>query len=84
MDTRYEKFFKDALEKFKINSPDELKSDEEKKKFFNYVDNNYKAKNEQISSKANIYIKNEGSKIQKIKKIVNLVVESEIKKMQKK
>ena len=37
----YEKFFNSALKKFKIDSPADLKSDEEKKKFFNYVDKNY-------------------------------------------
>ena len=38
----YEKFFNAAMKKFKINSPADLKSDEEKKKFFDYVDKNYK------------------------------------------
>ena len=33
------------MKKFGISSPDEL-DDEEKKKFFNYVDKNYSAKNE--------------------------------------
>ena len=37
----YEKFFNGALKKFKIDSPADLKSDEEKKKFFNYIDKNY-------------------------------------------
>jgi hypothetical protein len=37
----YEKFFNSALKKFKIDSPADLKSDEEKKKFFNYIDKNY-------------------------------------------
>ena len=42
----YEEFFQAAMKKFGISSPDELKSDEAKKKFFNYVDKNYKAKAE--------------------------------------
>ena len=42
----YEEFFQKAMKKFGISSPDELKSDEAKKKFFNYVDKNYKAKAE--------------------------------------
>ena len=42
----YEDFFQKAMKKFGINSPSDLKSDEEKKKFFNYVDANYKAKKE--------------------------------------
>ena len=42
----YEEFFQKAMKKFGIKSPDELGSDEKKKKFFNYVDKNYKAKAE--------------------------------------
>ena len=42
----YEEFFQAAMKKFGIKSPDELKDDEAKKKFFNYVDKNYKAKAE--------------------------------------
>ena len=41
----YEKFFQGAMKKFGISSPDELE-DDKKKDFFNYVDKNYKAKNE--------------------------------------
>ena len=40
----YEQFFQKAMKKFGIKSPDELKDDEAKKKFFNFVDKNYKAK----------------------------------------
>ena len=42
----YDAFFQSAMKKFGIKSPDELGSDEKKKKFFNYVDKNYKAKAE--------------------------------------
>jgi len=42
----YEAFFQKAMKKFGIKSPDELGSDEKKKKFFNYVDKNYSAKAE--------------------------------------
>ena len=42
----YEEFFQKAMKKFGIKSPDQLKDDEAKKKFFNYVDKNYKAKAE--------------------------------------
>tara|TARA_A100001015_G_C15009962_1_gene722548 strand:- start:1494 stop:2282 length:789 start_codon:yes stop_codon:yes gene_type:complete len=42
----YKKVFDAALKKFNISSPGELKTDELKKKFFNYVDANYKAKDE--------------------------------------
>ena len=40
-DEEYEKFFQAALKKFKVDSPADFKSDEEKKKFFDYVDKNY-------------------------------------------
>ena len=43
----YEKFFQAALKKFGVDSPADFKSDEEKKKFFNYVDKNYKGENEE-------------------------------------
>ena len=46
----YKKVFDAAMKKFKINSLDDLKSDELKKKFFNYVDANYKAKDEEVSA----------------------------------
>lgn len=47
-DTAYEKFFRKALKKFGVSSPDEFESDEEKKKFFNWVDKNFKGKNEEV------------------------------------
>jgi len=43
----YEKFFNAAMKKFKIDSPADLKSDEEKKKFFDYVDKNYKGEKDE-------------------------------------
>ena len=42
----YEEFFEKAMKKFGISSPADLKSEEDKKKFFNYVDKNYKAEKE--------------------------------------
>jgi len=42
----YQKFFSGALKKFGVSSPMEL-SEEKKKDFFNYIDDNYKAKNEE-------------------------------------
>ena len=42
----YQKFFSGALKKFGVSSPSEL-SGEKKKDFFNYIDDNYKAKNEE-------------------------------------
>ena len=44
----YEAFFKKAMKKFGISSPADLKSEEEKKKFFDYIEKNYKGeKNEE-------------------------------------
>lgn len=43
----YEKFFRSALKKFNIKSPAEL-DDSKKKEFFNYIEKNYKAKNEDL------------------------------------
>ena len=43
----YEKFFKAALKKFGVNSPADFKSDEDKKKFFDYIDKNYKGEKEE-------------------------------------
>tara|TARA_R100001079_G_C4375265_1_gene120735 strand:- start:92 stop:562 length:471 start_codon:yes stop_codon:yes gene_type:complete len=42
----YESFFKSAMKKFGISSPADLKTDEEKKKFFDYVDKNFKGMKE--------------------------------------
>ena len=50
----YEKFFKSALKKFKVDSPADFKSDEEKKKFFDYIDKNYKADNEETEKKEEV------------------------------
>ena len=44
---KYQKIFRDALKKFGVDSPADFKSDEEKKKFFNYVDKNYKGDHEE-------------------------------------
>lgn len=56
----YEKFFKSALKKFGVDSPADFKSDEEKKKFFDYVDKNYKSDDEKSEAvkeakKINVY-----------------------------
>ena len=48
----YKAVFAAAMKKFKISSPGELKGEEEKKKFFDYVDSQYKAKGEQMDDKA--------------------------------
>ena len=41
----YEEFFKSALEKWGVSEPDQL-DDDEKSKFFNYVDANWSGENE--------------------------------------
>lgn len=43
---KYQKFFQAALKKFGVKSPAELEGDK-KKEFFNYVDKNYEAENEE-------------------------------------
>ena len=48
----YVKFFQSALKKFNVTSPAQL-SKEKKKEFFNYVDKNYKAKDEDEDVKEN-------------------------------
>ncbi len=37
----YKEFFKKALKEFGIKSPKELKSKEDKKKFFDYIEKNW-------------------------------------------
>lgn len=44
-ETEYQKFFKSAMKKFGVKSPSELDGDKEKK-FYDYVDKNWKGKNE--------------------------------------
>lgn len=45
-DTAYQEFFKKAMTKFNINTPADLKDPIRKKEFFDYIDKNYKAKDE--------------------------------------
>ena len=47
----YKKFFDKALKKFKIKSPADLKGDEEKKKFYDYIDKNWTAAHEEETKK---------------------------------
>ena len=53
----YEKFFQSALKKFKIDSPADLKTDDKKKEFFNYIDKNYKAKEEDLDKEDETSVK---------------------------
>ena len=43
--TPYQKYFKSKLEKWKVNSPEDL-NDEQKKKFFDDVDSGWNGKKE--------------------------------------
>ena len=49
-DSEYQKFFMDALKKFNVSDIGSFKSEDEKKKFFDYVDKNYKGKTESTLS----------------------------------
>ena len=48
----YQQFFKKALKKFKVAGPEDLESDKTKKKFFNYVDNNFTSEKERQTAAA--------------------------------
>lgn len=50
-ETEYEKFFRKALKKFGVSDPSEFKNEEEKKKFFNYIDKEYKSDVEKSTGK---------------------------------
>ena len=45
-DSDYQKFFMGALKKFNARDISSFKTEDEKKKFFDYVDANYSAKTE--------------------------------------
>ena len=47
----YKKFFDAALKKFGVDSPADFKSDEEKKKFYDYIDKNWTADHEEEKKK---------------------------------
>ena len=56
------KSFSKTLKKFGVSSPADFKSDEEKKKFFDYVDKNYKGeKSESVKKYSRGYRLDEGS-----------------------
>ena len=57
-DTEYEKFFMKALKKFGVDEPDEL-PDNKKKEFYDYVDKNWKAKDETVKAKPKTKTKTE-------------------------
>ncbi len=57
----YQKFFDKKLAKYKVDSPEDL-SDEEKKKFFNEIDKEWKGDNEKAEELVKEYIKKGWSK----------------------
>ena len=50
-DKDYDEFFNKAMKKFGISSPADLKTDEKKKEFFDYVDKNFKSDVEKATGK---------------------------------
>ena len=59
---KYRKFFNDTMDKFNISSPADLKTDEQKKKFFNYLDKHWSGskvaeQHEETVSEANAFLK---------------------------
>lgn len=59
---RYRKFFNDTMDKFNISSPADLKTDEQKKKFFNYLDKHWQGskvveEHENLVNEANAFLK---------------------------
>tara|TARA_A100001037_G_scaffold283840_1_gene289672 strand:- start:113 stop:793 length:681 start_codon:yes stop_codon:yes gene_type:complete len=64
-DTDYEKFFKKCLKKFGVDEPDKL-PDDKKKEFYDYVDKNWKAKDETVKAKPKTTkTENEGPRLTK-------------------
>jgi hypothetical protein len=61
----YQKFFKKALKKFGVSSPDELEGDK-KKEFFDYVDKNWKGDHEEVEIRLDGRRKNFREKMKKL------------------
>ena len=57
----YQKFFDKKLAKYKVDSPEDL-SDEEKKKFFNEIDKEWKGDNEKAEELVKEFIKKGGER----------------------
>ena len=74
-DTDYRMFFNKAMDKFKINSPADLKDPTKKKEFFDYVDNNYKADNEMNEG---TYLMSNPDVKSKVEMIINKLKEIDI------
>lgn len=74
-DTAYQEFFKKAMAKFGISSPADLKDPEKKKNFFNYIDKNYKAKDE--VSEGTYLMSNPETK-SKVEMVINILKEIDV------
>jgi len=61
-DSEYQKFFKEKLKKWNVKSPAEL-NDEDKKKFFNEIEKEWKAVNESFKKKIKKIVKEELQKL---------------------
>ena len=81
-ETDYEKFFKSALKKFGVSNPGELGSEEKKKEFFNYVDKNFKGKNEGVKKRVSESYDSPTDSEKKLKKLLKGTdVEKVLKKL---
>ena len=61
-DSEYQKFFKEKLKKYNVKSPAEL-DDEDKKKFFNEIEKEWKAVNEEFKNEIRKIVKEELQKL---------------------
>lgn len=81
-ESEYEEFFKSALKKFGVSNPGELESEEKKKEFFNYVDKNFKGKNEGVKKKVSESYDSPTDSEKKLKKLLKGTdVEKVLKKL---
>lgn len=77
-DTEYQEFFKKAMDKFKINSPADLKDPAKKKEFFDYIDTNYKAKVETINEVGSQRMAESPVVAQKVKQVIDLLMSIDV------
>ena len=80
-DNEYQKFFKSAMKKFGIESPEDFKSESEKKKFFDYVDKNWKAKKESVTKTNSLILRNSDKLNSKWDKKMNKLTENRLRKI---
>lgn len=82
-DNEYQKFFKSAMKKFGIESPEDFKSESEKKKFFDYVDKNWKGKKESVTKTNSLILRNSDKLNSKWDKKMNKLTENRLRKIVK-